>query len=71
MHPQDMIQAEIQDLRKQIQETRMEIRTTSSRLDGIWWKIGLMAGFISILMTEVYGHGIGGVVGDILGWWPL
>ena len=71
MHPQDTIQLEIQDLRKQIQETRMEIRTQSNRLDGIWWKIGLMAGFISILMTEVYGHGIGGLVGELLGWWPL
>lgn len=49
----------------------MEIRTQERRLDGLWWKIGLMAGFISILMSEVYGQGIGGIVGELMGWWPL
>ena len=71
MHQQDQIQIQIQDVKKQIEETRMEIRTQERRLDGLWWKIGLMAGFISILMSEVYGQGIGGLVGELMGWWPL
>lgn len=71
MHQQDQIQIQIQDVKKQIEETRMEIRTQERRLDGLWWKIGLMAGFISILMSEVYGQGIGGIVGELIGWWPL
>lgn len=49
----------------------MEIRTQERRLDGLWWKIGLMAGLISILMSEVYGQGIGGLVSDLMGWWCL
>ncbi len=71
MYQQDQLQIQIQDVKKQIEETRMEIRTQERRLDGLWWKIGLMAGFISILMSEVYGQGIGGIVGNLIGWWPL
>ena len=26
------------------------------RIDGMWWKIGLLAGVVSILMAEVFGH---------------
>ena len=58
-------------MKKQIEETRMEIRTQERRLDGLWWKIGLMAGLISILMSEVYGQGIGGLVSDLMGWWAI
>lgn len=49
----------------------MEIRTQERRLDGLWWKIGLMAGILSILVSEIYGHTVGGLVADIMGWWPL
>lgn len=58
-------------MKKQIEETRMEIRAQENRLDGIFWKIGLLAGFISIIMSEIYGSGIGGVVSDLMGWWPI
>ncbi len=71
MYQQDQIQIQLQDVKKQIEETRLEIRTQERRLDGLWWKIGLMAGFISILMSEVYGQGVGGLVSELIGWWPL
>lgn len=71
MYQQDQIQIQLQDLKKQIEETRMEIRTQERRLDGLWWKIGLMAGILSILVSEIYGHTVGGLVADIIGWWPL
>ena len=49
----------------------MEIRSQSNRLDGIFWKIGLLAGVVSIIMSEIYGSGVGGFVADLMGWWPL
>ena len=58
-------------MKKQIEETRMEIRTQERRLDGLWWKIGLMAGILSILVSEIYGHTVGGLVADLIGWWPF
>lgn len=71
MHQEDRIQIQIQDLKKQIEETRLEIRSQSNRLDGIFWKIGLLAGVVSIIMSEIYGSGVGGFVADLMGWWPL
>ena len=71
MYQQDQIQIQLQDLKKQIEETRMEIRTQERRLDGLWWKIGLMAGILSILVSEIYGHTVGGFVADLIGWWPF
>ena len=71
MHQEDRIQIQIQDLKRQIEETRMEIRSQSNRLDGIFWKIGLLAGVVSIIMSEIYGSGVGGFVADLMGWWPL
>ena len=47
----------------------MEIRSQSNRLDGIFWKIGLLAGAVSIVMCEIYGNGIGGLFNDLMGWW--
>ena len=70
MYQQDQIQIQLQDLKKQIEETRMEIRTQERRLDGLWWKIGLMAGILSLLVSEIYGHTVGGFVADLIGWWP-
>ncbi len=58
-------------MKKQIEETRMEIRTQERRLDGLWWKIGLMAGILSSLVSEIYGHTVGGFVADLIGWWPF
>ena len=49
----------------------MEIRTTASRLDGIWWKIGLMAGVIAIMVSEVFGPGIGSAFNALIGVWPI
>ena len=69
MHQEDRIQIQIQDLKRQIEETRMEIRSQSNRLDGIFWKIGLLAGIVSIVMYEIYGNGIGGLFNDLIGWW--
>ena len=71
MHQEDRIQIQIQDLKKQIEETRLEIRSQSNRLDGIFWKIGLLAGLVSLIMSEIYGSGVGGFVTDLMGWWPL
>ena len=71
MHQEDRIQIQIQDLKRQIEETRLEIRSQSNRLDGIFWKIGLLAGVVSIIMSEIYGSGVGGFVADLMGWWPL
>ena len=71
MYQKDQIQIQIEDLKKQIEETRLEIRTQERRLDGLWWKIGLMAGILSILVSEIYGHTVGGFVADLIGWWPL
>ena len=58
-------------MKNQIEETRLEIRTQERRLDGLWWKIGLMAGILSILVSEIYGHTVGGFVADLIGWWPF
>lgn len=71
MYQKDQIQIQIEDLKKQIEETRLEIRTQERRLDGLWWKIGLMAGILSILVSEIYGHTVGGFVADLIGWWPF
>lgn len=49
----------------------MEIRATSSRLDGIWWKIGLMAGVIALMVSEVFGPGIGTAFNILVGGLPL
>ena len=67
----DQIQIQIEELKNQITDTRMEIRSQARRLDGIWWKIGLLAGIVSIIMTEIYGNGVGSIVSDLMGWWPL
>lgn len=58
-------------MKRQIEETRLEIRSQSNRLDGIFWKIGLLAGVVSIIMSEIYGSGVGGIFADLMGWWPL
>ncbi len=71
MYQKDQIQIQIEDLKKQIEETRLEIRTQERRLDGLWWKIGLMAGILSILVSEIYGHTVGRFVADLIGWWPF
>ena len=71
MHPEDKIQIQLQDMKRQIEETRMEIRSQSNRLDGIFWKIGLLAGIVSLVMYEIYGNGVGGFITDLMGWWPL
>lgn len=33
------------------------------RLDGVWWKIGILAGVVSIIVGRVFG----GITGEILG----
>lgn len=58
-------------MKKQIAETRMEIRAQSNRLDGIWWKIGLLAGIVSLIASEVFGEGIGAGINTLIGWWPI
>lgn len=49
----------------------MEIRTQSNRLDGLWWKIGLMAGVVAIMVSEVFGQGIGSAFSTLIGVFPL
>lgn len=49
----------------------MEIRTQSNRLDGLWWKIGLMAGAVAIMVSEVFGQGIGSAFSTLIGVFPL
>ena len=54
-----------------IQETRTEIRVQENRINGLWWKIGVTAGVIAVITSEVFGSGIGGAVNALLGVWPL
>ena len=71
MMQQDPIQRQIRELKEMIQETRTEIRVQENRINGLWWKIGVMAGIIAVITSEVFGSGIGGAVNTLLGVWPL
>ena len=51
-------------------ETRLEIRAQSNRFDRIWWKIGLLAGIVAIISSEVFGGGVGEVVNILIGVGP-
>ena len=68
---QDPIQQQIRELKDLIQETKTEIRVQENRINGLWWKIGVMAGVIAVITSEVFGSGIGGAVNTLLGVWPL
>ena len=68
---QDPIQQQIRELKDMIHETRTEIRVQENRINGLWWKIGVMAGVIAVITSEVFGSGIGGAVNALLGVWPL
>jgi len=54
-----------------IQETRTEIRVQENRINGMWWKIGVMAGVIAVITSEVFGSGIGAAVNTLIGVFPL
>lgn len=54
-----------------IQETKTEIRVQENRINGLWWKIGVMAGVIAVITSEVFGSGIGGAVNTLIGVFPL
>ena len=68
---QDPIQQQIRELKNLIQETKTEIRVQENRINGLWWKIGVMAGIIAVITSEVFGSGIGGAVSTLLGVLPL
>ena len=68
---QDPIQRQILELQNQLRETRLEIRVQADRLNGLWWKLGLMAGIISVIASEVFGAGIGGIVSTLIGALPI
>ena len=68
---QDQIQRQILELQNQLRETRLEIRVQADRLNGLWWKLGLMAGIISVIASEVFGAGIGGVISTLIGALPI
>lgn len=68
---QDPIQQQFRELKEMIQETKTEIRVQENRINGLWWKIGVMAGIIAVITSEVFGSGIGGAVNTLLGVWPL
>ena len=68
---QDPIQQQIRELKDLIQETKTEIRVQENRINGLWWKIGVMAGIIAVITSEVFGSGIGGAVSTLLGVLPL
>jgi len=68
---QDPIQRQILELQNQLRETRLEIRVQADRLNGLWWKLGLMAGIISVIASEVFGAGIGGVISTLIGALPI
>ena len=55
------------DLKKQISEMREEIARQNDRLRGIWWKMGLLAGIVAVISSEVFGDGIGGIINFLLG----
>ena len=71
MMQQDPIQRQIRELKEMIQETRTEIRVQENRINGLWWKIGVMAGVIAVITSEVFGSGIGGAVNTLLGVFPI
>ena len=54
-----------------IQETRTEIRVQENRINGLWWKIGVMAGVIAVITSEVFGSGIGAAVNTLIGVFPI
>lgn len=68
---QDPIQQQIRELKDLIQETKTEIRVQENRINGLWWKIGVMAGVIAVITSEVFGAGIGGAVSTLIGVLPL
>ena len=68
---QDPIQQQIRELKDLIQETKTEIRVQENRINGLWWKIGVMAGVIAVITSEVFGSGIGGAISTLLGVLPL
>ena len=68
---QDPIQQQIRELKDLIQETKTEIRVQENRINGLWWKIGVMAGVIAVITSEVFGSGIGGAINTLLGVLPL
>ena len=68
---QDPIQQQIRELKEMIQETKTEIRVQENRINGLWWKIGVMAGVIAVITSEVFGSGIGGAVSTLIGVLPL
>jgi hypothetical protein len=37
----------------------------------MWWKIGVMAGVIAVITSEVFGSGIGAAVNTLIGVFPL
>lgn len=41
--------------------------TLCRRIDGMWWKIGVLAGIVSIIVGKVFGGVVGEVMGALLG----
>ena len=56
-----------EDLTKQIGELREDLRQTQHRIDGIWWKVAVIATLVTVAVGKVFGKSMLAIAGDVLG----
>lgn len=54
----DWIKAQNNELKTQIAELREDLRATQHRIDGIWWKVAVIAAAVTIAVGKVFGKSI-------------
>ncbi len=47
------------------------VQEMNERMTGIYWKMGLLAGIVAIISSEIFGGGIGSAINALIGVWPL
>lgn len=47
------------------------LQEMNERMTGIYWKMGLLAGIVAIISSEIFGGGIGNAVNILIGGWPF
>ena len=58
MNIDDWIKQKNADLERQIGELREDLRETQHRLDGVWWKVAVVATLCTIAVGKVFGKSI-------------
>ena len=60
----EMMERELRAIRIQQDRTaeRME-----EKLRGLWWKLGTVAGIMTLVVGKVFGNGMGSVLAGVLG----